>query len=133
MKLLENKKYLYLIFIVVILTTSFVLLFLNKEKDPAIIEEEPELNFYFEYESLSLEVGDDFDLEVKFAGAIEDVFYTSSDDSVATVAESGKIKALKVGDTIITAITPTGEKTTLEIIVFDEETVISSVIITPKK
>ena len=89
------------------------------------VEEIPLEGIAIEEQNVSLNVGEEKDLHVLFnpENTTDDktVVWTSSDESVITISEDGKVKALKAGKATITATV--GDKTaTTEITVNEEVT-----------
>ena len=89
------------------------------------VEEIPLEGIAIEEQNVSLNIGEEKDLHVLFnpENTTDDktVVWTSSDESVVTISEDGKVKALKAGKATITATV--GDKTaTTEITVNEEVT-----------
>ncbi len=133
MKIFKKKKYLYLIgTLIVIVAIVLVFLFFNKKKVIEVVKTDEEVSLYFEYENLSLSVGDVFELGVNFSdeSKLEDVIYTSSNEQVVSVV-GDEVKALKNGTATLTAITPTGVKTSVEVVVASEEILVNTIDVIP--
>lgn len=79
----------------------------------------------------SIDVGTEFNLDptVSPSNAEEQLFYSSSDTSVATVSDDGVVKALSPGWALITVTTASGTKTQCKLTVndhkFDQQTIIT--------
>lgn len=84
------------------------------EAKVTVIVKEPTINI--EQANVSLTVGETTALIVTVQGASQDVTYSSSDESVATVDESGVVTAVKAGEATITAES-NGKSTTVTITV----------------
>lgn len=124
-KLLTKKNIVYLGIGIVLITIVIVVIFYkpnNKKIDPEEIVEEAEM--YVKYTSLSLKPKETKQLEVFFSSDKEELTFISEDESIATVSDEGLITALKDGVTNIEALTPSGKKVDLEVIVQSEEVTI---------
>lgn len=131
-ELLTKKNIIYFILGIVLITIVLVVIFYKPSSKKIETEDVPDAEMYIKYTSISLKPKETKQLEVFFSSDKEDLIYSSEDDSIATISEKGLITAIKDGVTMVEAITPSGKKVDLEVIVQSEEVAIIKTIAVSK-
>lgn len=120
----ENRKYIIIasIFIVIALVLIIILI-PKKEKEVDNPVEEVTISFVDEY--VSLIVGEEYELEIECTSQNkENILFSSTNPDIISVDDKGIIKALKEGESIVSATLDNSKaeiKVTSEIVNVDEE------------
>lgn len=96
---------------VVTVANGSILLYGNTEVASSIAEAEEIRSIRLDKNTLSLEIGQSARLSVAFdaeADANRALVWHSSDESIASIDETGEVKALRAGEAVLTAITASG-------------------------
>ena len=120
----ENRKYIIIASIFIVIAVVLIIILIpKKEKEVDNPVEEVTISFVDEY--VSLIVGEEYELEIECTSQNkENILFSSTNPDIVSVDDKGIIKALKEGESIVSATLDNSKaeiKVTSEIVNVDEE------------